>query len=152
MLTRLETCFTVFPEHTNSSSPLIFGGAFFGEMDKLASITVRRFLYSSPTGCNNAVTHKANVVFCKPSYQGQLIFLNSEIMSVGPKSIVLNVKASRESLKDGSVQRELIAEIDFVFVSIFVFDEQGVTHKPDLLPYHQHGITDDELQRVKAQL
>lgn len=144
MNTRLTTCFTVFPEHTNSLSPLIFGGAFFAEMDKLAAIAVRRFLYSSPEGCKEAVTHKADVVFNKPSYLGDLMFLDAQIMSVGnTKSIVVNVKAHRETPRfvndqhDGEI-RELIAEVNFVFVSIL--EEEKVAEKPNLLPYHNHGI------------
>lgn len=147
MFTRLETCFTVFPQHTNSLSPLIFGGAFFAEMDKAAAIAVRRLLYSSPTKCTNAVTHRADVVFNKPCYQGDLIFLNAEIVKVGHnKSIVVNVKATRETFVDGP-RRELIADINFVFVSIL--DESKVKDKPDMLPYYAHGITKEDIEAGK---
>ena len=146
MFVRLTNCFTVFPEHTNSLSPLIFGGAFFAEMDKIAAIACRRLLYSSPIkGVTNAVTHKAEVKFYKPSYQENLMFLEAEIISVGTKSICVNVKAVREIPND---LPQLIAEIDFVFISVLIDPHESLPlhNKPDMLPYHEHGIKDEDVQ------
>lgn len=147
MFVKLTNCFTVFPEHTNSLSPLIFGGAFFSEMDKIAAIACRRLLYSSPIpGVRNAVTHKADIVFNKPAYQGDLIFLEAEIMSVGTKSIVVNVQARREVPND---LPQLMAEIDFVFISI-LNQSPPIDNKPDMLPYHAHGIHNDQVQAARG--
>lgn len=142
MFTELETCFTVYPEHTNSLSPLIFGGAFFSEMDKVGAIAVKRFLYDSSV-CHSAVTHKAEVSYNKPCYLGDLIFLHAKIQEpVGKKSVAVKVEAWRETSKlilgFTAVERESVAVITFVFVSIT--DEHEVANKPNLLPYHPHGI------------
>lgn len=125
-----DTSFLVFPEHLNDLQPLIFGGAFFSEMDKTAAVCIRQFLKENGSVCANAVTHKFEGTFHKPCYLGDLICLYSDILSVGPKSIVVEVTAKRN--------HTLVAEAKFVFVSIL--DTDNLQSKPDLLPYHRHGI------------
>jgi acyl-CoA hydrolase len=138
MNTEYETSFTVYPQHTNCHSPLIFGGAFFSEMDKAAATAVRRLLYDSDK-CKSSVTHKYEGTFCKPCYLGDLIFLKAEIVSTGVKSVVVQVEAWREKEKhiraDG---RELVATAKFV--SVTISSDESVDEKPDLLPYAPHGI------------
>jgi acyl-CoA hydrolase len=129
-----ETSFVVYPRHVNCRSPLIFGGAFFSEMDICAATVVKRFLYASKTA-KSAVTHKFEGTFLKPCYMGNLIFLNAKITSVGPKSIVVEVEAYR----DTEAGQELVAEANFVFVT--VENDNTVEDKPDKLPYCQHGLT-----------
>lgn len=129
-----ETSFVVYPRHVNCRSPLIFGGAFFSEMDICAATVVKRFLYDSKTA-KSAVTHKFEGTFLKPCYMGNLIFLDARITSVGVKSVVVEVKAYR----DTEAGQELVAEANFVFVT--VANDDTVEDKPDKLPYHPHGLT-----------
>ena len=111
-----ETNFTIMPTHCNYMTPLVFGGALFSKMDLCAAVCSSRLLRDSPTGCDSAVTHKANVTFHKPSYMGQIIFLTGKVVELRKKAIKIHVKAYREErLKDG---RDFIAEADFVFVSM----------------------------------
>lgn len=130
---KYETSFTVYPQHTNCRSPLIFGGAFFSELDKAAATAVKRFLYDSET-CKTSVTHKYESTFHKPCYMGDLIFIQADIVSVGVKSVVVEVSANRET-KSGL---ELVATAKFVFVTIA--HDEDVDQKPDVLPYCPHGI------------
>ena len=134
---KYETSFTVYPQHTNCKSPLIFGGAFFGEIDKAAATAVRRFLYSSRT-CETAVTYTHEGKFLKPCYMGDLIFLEAEILSVGNKSVVVEVNSFRETSNEGLVVREHVAHTKFVFVTLANDDQ--VDNKPNLLPYCPHGV------------
>lgn len=135
MNTIFETNFTVFPKHTNDHYPLIFGGSFASEIDICAAQTARRFLHASES-CSNAVTHKWNIEFLKPTYSGDLIFLRGEVVGVGKKSIVINVVAERE--KAGKPGRDLVAKASFIFISI---KDGTVLHDcPDMLPYHPHGL------------
>jgi len=136
-----ETSFTVYPEDTNIHLPLIFGGAFFGHLDKAAAVAVRRLLYDSTT-CKGAVTHKVeNLTFHKPCYMGDLIFIRAEIVSLGVKSVVVDVTAHRENLPQIDQQPaelELAAAAKFVFVTIA--SDYNIESKPNLLPYASHGL------------
>jgi acyl-CoA hydrolase len=136
MNTVFETTFLVMPEHTNAMSPMIFGGAFFSQMDLCAANTVRRFLYESET-CHAAVTHKFEGSFHRPCYMGDLVLLRGEIIETRHKAIVVEVVADRET-KQG---KERVAEGRFVFVS--VTDVENVRDKPALLPYAPHGLSLD---------
>lgn len=133
--TKYQTSFTVMPVHTNWHYPLIFGGAFFSQLDLCAANTVRRFLYASQT-CEAAVTHKAEVSFCKPTYAGDLINLTGEVVSAGKKSVVVTVRAYRENHQ--KQEPDFVAEAQFVFVSVHNLNE--IASKPDLLPYAEHGV------------
>ena len=121
--------------------PLVFGGAFFSYMDKLEATTVNRALYGSTT-CHAAVTHKFEGTFHKPTYVGDLIFIEGEVVQLGKISVVVEVKAFREIASHYSAatkhQRELVAEAKFVFVSIS--DRAKMDQHPDLLPYDNHGL------------
>lgn len=136
MNTTFQTSFVVYPEHTNSLQPLIFGGAFFSEMDKAAAITVHRLLYASVT-CKSAVTHKVeNLTFYKPCYMGDLININCKVESVGKKSVVVQVECYRE-LREQYI--DLVAEAKFIFVTLERVDT--IVEKFEWLPYAQHGLT-----------
>lgn len=128
---QFETNFVVYPRHANCMSPMIFGGAFFSELDLAAAMCVHRLLYDSAT-CETAVTHKFEGTFHKPCYLGDLIFLKAEIISLGKKSVVVEVRAYREK----GPERELVADAKFVFVTITA---KGPENAP--LPYQPHGLT-----------
>ncbi len=141
MIKQYNTSFTVYPEHTNCHSPLIFGGAFYGQLDKAAATAVKRLLYESKF-CKAGVTHRYEGAFHKPCYMGDLIFVEASITSLGKKSIVIEVLAFRENpplIPFMTCSRELVAEAKFVFVSIQNADE--LDHKPKSLPYMDHGLT-----------
>ena len=110
------TNFTVMPGHTNPMFPLIFGGAFFSELDLCAAQAVKRLLYESKTS-RTAVTHKFEGTFLMPCYAGDLIFLEAEVTETRKKAIVVEVKAFREK---GSDKRDLVAEAKFVFIAITI--------------------------------
>lgn len=130
-----ETNFTVMPPHTNYMYPLIFGGAFFSQIDLCAAQCVTRLLHDSDFA-RAAVTYKYEGTFHKPCYCGDLIFLKGTIIELRSKSIVVEVKAHRE--KRGEPGQDFVAEAKLVFVT--VDDPVNVVDKPDLLPYIQHGL------------
>ena len=133
MNTKFNTNFTVYPTDANNMFPMIFGGAFFAQMDKAAATTVKRLLYGSDQ-CKACVTHKFEGTFHKPTYVGDLILMEATVESLGKKSVVVDVQAFRE--KDN--EKELVAEAKFVFVTIV--NDADVANKPDTLPYHNHGM------------
>lgn len=118
--------------------PLIFGGAFMAELDLCAAHCCRRLLFDSPA-CKQAVTHKANFQFHRPSYCGALLDLTAEVVELGEKSIVVEVSAHRNVRND----LELIATARFVFVSL---DSSAIPSidlhtRPTFLPYAKHGLS-----------
>jgi acyl-CoA hydrolase len=131
-------------------NPIIFGGKFMSELDLCAAKCVRRFLYDSTTA-DGSVTYKMDVTFKAPCYQGDLIFIEAEIVDTGEKSISVSVKAFREQKvfrrtrdplhSDNSYQERVeVAEANFVFISIKV-DEEHIQTKPYFLPYVKHGLS-----------
>jgi acyl-CoA hydrolase len=113
--------------------PLIFGGALFSQMDLCAANTVKQVLKEYTLGCS-AITHKVEVEFSGPSYVGDLIELEGEIISMGAKSIVVNVKAFRSNYE---VTRLSIAGAKFIFVTIESID---LHDKPNKLPCIFHDL------------
>lgn len=133
--TSYETSFTVYPTDANYATPLIFGGAFFSQMDKAAATLARKVLYDSPS-CDAAVTYKFSGTFHKPCYVGDLIYVEAKLTNTGHKSLVIDVTANRE---DNKGSREMVAEANFVFVSIR--DTKETINKPALLPYDNHHLS-----------
>jgi acyl-CoA hydrolase len=128
----MKTTFTIMPSDANYMYPLVFGGAFFSQIDLCAAITARDYLIKNNYQFKQAITHTANVVWFKPSYVGDIIELNGQVTSIGEKSLVIQVVASRKYSND------VIARADLVFVSI---DESSdLSNKPDMLPYRRHGL------------
>lgn len=132
---KFETNFTVMPRHTNYMYPMIFGGAFFAELDLCAAQCVSRLLYDSDS-CKASVTHQFEGKYYKPCYAGDIVFLYAEVVEMRHKAIKVHVKAYRE--KRGIGVRDFVAEASFVFIS--VSDVSHVQSKPDLLPYADHGL------------
>ena len=154
MNTVFETNFTVMPTDANYLSPLIFGGAFFSQMDLCAAQTANRALHDSTTrpkpnqlSCKAAITHIAEVKWDKPCYVGDLIFLRGEVVEFGTKSIVVELSAWRE--KRGSPDRDKVASGKFVFISIDNYD--NLDQHPDLLPYVPHGLKMPEMKPPTAE-
>jgi acyl-CoA hydrolase len=106
--------FVVMPIHTNYMYPLIFGGAFMGELDLCAATLVNNLVKQSRT-VDNAVTHKADFTFHAPSYAGDVIYMDATVEELGKKSIVVKVQAYREP-RD-SMERIHVATSQFVFVT-----------------------------------
>lgn len=130
-----ETTFTVMPTDANYMFPLIFGERAFGAMDLCAAQTVNRFLH--PSVCEGAVTYKSSVEFTKPTYVGDLIFLRGEVIGTGRKSVSISITAERE--KRGQPKRTSVFKGDYVFIS--VKNAHDLSHHPDVLPYHPHGLS-----------
>lgn len=130
-----ESNFVVLPKHTNYMYPMIFGGAFYSELDLCAATCVNRFLFDSK--CEAAVTHKSDVTYTGPCYAGDIIFMKAKIVDVGKKSVVVEVVADRE--RRGSPERDRVANAKFVFVAIE--HARDVHQKPKRLPYADHGLT-----------
>jgi len=105
--------------------PMIFGGHFFSEMDLCAACCVNRLLHDSE--CDSAVTHKFEGTFHAPTENGDLIFLEAEVVELRTKAVVVVVKAFRE--KRAVAGRDFVAEAKFVFVT-----------KKDGL-YTKHGLS-----------
>jgi acyl-CoA hydrolase len=108
-----ETNFTVMPKHCNWMFPMIFGGAFFSELDKCAAMTVNRLLHDSD--CDTAVTHKYEGTFHAPAQSGDIIFLIADVVDLRHKAVVVEVKAYRE--KRAVRGQDHIADAKFVFVT-----------------------------------
>jgi acyl-CoA hydrolase len=119
MNTKFNTSFLVLPDHTNHHLPLIFGGKFFAELDIAAYSCVRQLLYY--TDCDNAVTYKFNGEFHKPSYMGDIIYIETEITEMRHKTISVHVMAWREPAPTENIncpEKILVASADFVFVTM----------------------------------
>jgi acyl-CoA hydrolase len=116
-----RTSFLVLPMHLNhmkrdnDGAGIIFGGKFMSELDKACAIVVHRAVKDSDTA-TRAVTHKFAVEFSKPSFVGDTIIIDTEIESVGNKSIVLKQKAYREGLNSHDL--ELVGVTSVVFVTM----------------------------------
>jgi acyl-CoA thioesterase YciA len=106
--------FVVMPTHTNYMYPLIFGGAFMSELDLCAATLVNKLVKKSDS-VDNAVTHKADFTFHAPSYAGDVIYMDAEVVELGKKSIVLKVEGYREP-RD-SHNRIHVATSKFVFIT-----------------------------------
>lgn len=113
MLTHTNS-FVVMPTHTNYMYPLIFGGAFMSELD-LCAATLANGLVKRSSSVNNAVTHKADFTFHAPSYAGDVIYMNAEVVDLGKKSILIKVEGYREPRE--STDRIHVATSTFVFVT-----------------------------------
>lgn len=129
-----KTSFIVFPEHCNNFKELIFGGAFMSVMDKFAQLCVRKTLFDTENGVKDGVTHKASFTFDKPAYLNDLLDLEAKIVSVGKKSLTVEVKVKRNRNR----VCDDIASGEFVFIT--VGDVSNLSHHPLFLPYKEHGL------------
>lgn len=121
---KFETTFTVLPKHCNYMYPMIFGGAFFSELDLCAASAVSRLLHDSD--CDSAVTHKFEGTFHAAAESGDIVFLQAEIVELRKKAIVIKVEAFRE--RRSTSGRDKVADARFVFVS-----KKGGN-------FHDHGL------------
>lgn len=109
-----ETTFTVLPKHCNYMYPMVFGGAFFSELDLCAAACAKRLLQASD--CDSAVTYKVtDLTFHKAAHSGDIIFMRAEIVDLRRKAIVVKVSADREA--GATPGRDHVADVTFVFVS-----------------------------------
>jgi acyl-CoA hydrolase len=108
-----ETTFTVMPKHCNYHFPMIFGGAFFSELDICAAMCVNRLLHDSD--CDTAVTYKFEVTYHAAAESGDLIFMKAQVVELRRNAVVVEVKAHRE--KQAKVGRDFVADAKFVFVT-----------------------------------
>jgi acyl-CoA hydrolase len=120
-----ETSFAILPKHCNWMYPMIFGGAFFSELDLCAASCVNRLLHDSH--CDTAVTHKYEGTFHAAAECGDIIFLRAEVVELRHKAVVVMVQAHRE--RRARPGRDFIAEAKFVYVTI----KDG--------EFHPHGLT-----------
>lgn len=120
-----ENSFTIMPRDCNYMMPMIFGGAFFSQLDLTAACCVDRLLHDSE--CDSAVTHMFEGTFHKPTYAGDTIYMRAEIVELRHKAVVVKVRAERE--RRAQKGREHVADAKFVFV----------TRKDG--NYHPHGLS-----------
>lgn len=105
--------FTVFPDNLNYGGTL-FGGKLLAEMDSAAANSGRRLMYD--TACNGMVTaHLSEVDFLNPAHLGDIVELNTTIVSLGRTSITIKVVASSENLIG---EKRLICKAQFVMVAL----------------------------------
>lgn len=121
-----KTDFIVMPANTNYMD-IIFGGFFMSQLDLAAATVVNRAVRRSPTA-DKAVTHKFQVEFSKPSHAGDIITIESKIVHVGRKSIVVKQKAYKETRKDPV--KVLVAGTEVVFVTMN--EDKYVNHELEL--------------------
>lgn len=113
-----STSFVVMPDHCNYMSPLIFGGKLFAEMDLCAAVVSSKAL-SHSSFADNAVTFKFNGDFVGPSYLGDLITLQGELVGLRDKSMTIRVTAWRQDREKLNEKPMMVAKADFVFVARF---------------------------------
>ena len=119
-----ETSFVVFPADCNANFPMLFGGKVLAEMDRCAGVTTRRLLYASSV--KDAVTVGiADMKFHRAGKVKDLLFVSSEVIKLGDKSITIRVQVHRE---DGKAARELLAEGIFTFVAYDTAAQKAVSH------------------------
>lgn len=121
-----KTDFIVMPANTNYMD-IIFGGFFMSQLDLAAATVVNRAVRYSETA-DKAVTHKFHVEFSKPSYAGDIITIESKIVDVGRKSIVVKQRAHKETREDSA--KILVASSELVFVTMK--DKHYVNHQLEL--------------------
>ena len=96
-----ETSFIVFPQDTNTleDKHMVFGGKMLAEMDKVASISVKRWMYDNNLPRDwYAVTVGVNKVsFHRPAYLGDLVRLTGTIESVGKTSVTIRVTTEMQN-------------------------------------------------------
>lgn len=105
------------------------------EMDLTAAHCVRLALFDTENDVKNGVTHKANFEFLKPSYVGDLLEFEANIISVGKKSLTVEVKVRRNRNR----VYDNIAVGEFVFITIGPIED--LSNHPDFLPYKEHGLS-----------
>lgn len=110
-----STNFIVLPKHTNYMYPLIFGGAFFSEMDLCAAWLSTIVISYSPVA-DNAVTYKANITFLAPCYSGDNIDLRADLVELRDKAMGIEVEAFRKS-REKPLDPVKVAEAYFVFIA-----------------------------------
>lgn len=103
---------------------MIFGGAFFSELDLCAACCVNRLLHDSE--CDSAVTYKFEGTFHAAAESGDIIFMKAQVVELRRNAIVVNVHAEGE--KRASAGKTYLADAKFVFVT----KKDG--------KYHPHGL------------
>lgn len=123
------TSFVVFPQDCNANPPMAFGGKLLSEMDRCAGITVRRFLYGSPTGAKDAVTVAVeSVQFKKAAVVKDLLFVTGKVTGAGRKSVTVAVKIEKETAGG----RELIVDGVYIFVAYDLESSKAIEHGLEL--------------------
>lgn len=120
-----DSTFTVMPDQCNFMFPMIFGGAFFSELDKCAACCVNRLLHDSE--CDSAVTYKFEGTYHGASEAGDIIFMHAEVVELRRNAVVVDVVAHRE--KRARRGQDKVADVKFVFVT----KKDG--------RYHPHGLS-----------
>ena len=123
-MTMVERTFLIFPKDSNHLFPMVFGGSLMSEIDIASALCVKKWLKDNGSHINDAVTHKADFQFLKPTYVGDTLLITARIESVGKKSVVVKVNVFKENT--------LIASAELVFVT---FIKEG-----DEILYCHHGI------------
>jgi acyl-CoA hydrolase len=119
------TSFVVFPADCNANSPMLFGGKMLAEMDRTAGIATRRLLYHSPLA-KDAVTVSQKCDFKKAAAVKDLLFITATVTDLGEKSVKMMV----------TVDREIIAEGQFVFVAFELETKKAIPHGL-VMPVHR---------------
>lgn len=121
--------FVVMPTHTNYMYPLIFGGAFMSELDLCAATLVNKLVKKSKTA-DSAVTHKADFTFHGPSFAGDVIYMEAEVVELRHKAVKVKVESYREPRDED--KRYHVSTATFVFV----------TRKGEEYVYHNLSMED----------
>ena len=101
-----------------------------GELDLCAATLVNKLVKKSRPA-DSAVTHKAEFTFHGPSYAGDVIYMEAEVVELRHKAIKVKVESYREPRDED--KRYHVATSTFVFV----------TRKGD--KYINHNLTMEDL-------
>lgn len=123
MNTEFKTTFVVFPKDCNKYQYMVFGGKMLAEMDICAALTVGRFLYDSPNGCDAELTVGVDKVsLLDGPVVGDLIEFRGKIVHTGIKSIRVWVEGWRLT----KASEEKVSVGQFAFVSAKMVDGKPV--------------------------
>lgn len=106
------TSFVVMPKHLNYMG-IIFGGVFMSELDLASATVVNRAIRGSRTA-DKAVTHKFEVEFMRPCFEGDIVTIQAEIVEYRKKAIVVEFKAQREPRDKAVPEKVAVGRAVFV--------------------------------------
>lgn len=127
---KMTNSFVIMPGDCNHNQPMVFGGKMQSEIDLTSYILVRNVLYHLESDCDDAVTYIFQGKFLAEAQMGDIVTLESEVISVGKKTIVVETTAFAQ--KKGVRDRKMVCRAKYVFATKkngqFCF--HGITNYP----------------------
>lgn len=127
---KMTNSFVIMPGDCNHNQPMVFGGKMQSEIDLTSYILVRKLLIESDSFCDDAVTYIFEGKFLAAAQMGDIVTLESEVVSVGKKTIVVETVVFAQA--KGLRERKMVCKAKYVFATKkngqFCF--HGITNYP----------------------